>query len=235
MVTNPLIKKDHSKMLNEITLSFPTQGHPNLFINSQTWCVSELYCSFLKYYNTGKVVKCNVSIKDDWGDLIDYYNSYTDVITIRLNFDFEQYSKLSKFEMKRMQLETIHKGMMMIAQKEGWTTNELLDAYNSSLKQKLEYKFFAKNGKLKSSPDRKYKIGFWCEWDLDKFEVYYVLFNKYDEELKRDLMLKCKPSEGEFIYYVEWKWLNNETVLLENKYKYGNNENWEVSIVFHKC
>ncbi|MES2701539.1 MAG: hypothetical protein V4649_02815 [Bacteroidota bacterium] len=218
-------------MLNQITLACYEQVSNHQFINAQTWCVAELYCSFLKRYKTGKIVKCNVSIKDNWNELIDYYERYTDVITVRLNFDFDAYLKLSKLEMKRMQLNHLHKGMMVIAQQEGWSVDQLLDAYNYSLRQNLLYSFYLRNNRWKSSPDRAYKIRFWCEWDIDSFDVYYVLFDRQNQELKRSRFIKGNPSEGEFIYYVDWKWIDNKTVLFSNNYKYGNGEVWTIEVV----
>ena len=217
-------------MLKEITLACYVQGHPNQFINSHTWFVSELYCSFLKHYNANKVVKCNIDIKDDWGAYSENYVKHTNVITIKLNFDFEKYLLLPKLEMKKMLLNILHKGMMMIAENDRWEIDKLLDAYNNCLKQNLEYNFFVKNGKLLSSPNRKYKVGLWCEWDIDKFEVYYILFGKDSIEIKRNLFINCIPSFGEFIYYTHWKWINNETLLVESKYKYGNNEKWTINV-----
>lgn len=127
-----------------------------------------------------------------------------------------------------MQLEAVHKGMMQIAEKEGWDKGPLQDAYNKCLEQELVYQFYA--GKPKSSPNRKYKIGFWCNWDIDVFEVYWVLYDKKGTELNRKKCIEKLPYEGEFMYYAKWKWLDNTTVLLEDKYKYGNNEKWEFEL-----
>ncbi len=219
-------------MLNQITLACYTQGHENQSINSEAWSIPELYCSFLKELDTGKVVKANVNIRQNWGDLLDYYENYVDVITIRNHFDFDTYSSLGNEDKKRMQLDAIHKGMMLIAKKEGWNTDPLLDAYNKCLERDLKYQFDV--GKLKSSPDRKHKIGFWCNWDIDVFEVYWVLYDKDGSELKRQKFIEKPPYNGEFIYYTKWKWLDNSRVLLEDKYKYGNGEKWEIDISLEK-
>lgn len=215
-------------MLNQITLACYTQGHQNQFINSETWCVQELYCSMLKELNTGKVVKANINIRDNWGDLLEYYESYTDVISIRNLFDFLSYVKLDKQGKKRMQLEAIHNGMMQIADAEKWEKQPLIDAYNNCLEKNLEYQCFV--GTAKSSPDKRHKINFWCNWDIDIFEVYSVLYDKNNNEIERKKIIEKSSYDGEFIHYVKWKWLDNTKVLLEDKYKYGNNEKWEIGI-----
>jgi len=215
-------------MLNQITLACYTQGHGNQFINSEAWSIPELYCSFIKDLDTGKVVKVNINIRAEWGDLLDYYENYVDVITIRNHFDFSAYLNLNNLDKKKMQLEAVHSGMMQIAEKEGWNIDPLLDAYSKCLKNNLEYQFDI--GKLKTSPNRKYKIGFWCNWDIDVFELYWVLYDKNNNEIKRQKLLEKPPYEGEFVYYTKWKWLDNSKVLLEDKYKYGKNETWEISL-----
>ncbi len=215
-------------MLNQITLACYTQGHESQFINSETWAVSELYCSMLKEFNTGKVVKVNINIRDEWGELLDYYQRYTDVVTVNKHFDFLAYARLKKQDRKRLQLEAIHAGMMQIAGKEGWDTDPLLDAYNQCLQRNLEYQFDV--GKPKSSPDRKHKIGFWCNWDLDVFELYWVLFDKQSKELKRERFITKPSYEGEFVYYVKWKWVSETAVIMEDKYKYGKNESWKIDL-----
>ncbi|MFC3813330.1 hypothetical protein [Lacihabitans lacunae] len=211
--------------LREIKLSAQYNRIFTKEFNSETWSLSELYWSFIKEYNTGKVKKCNVVVSDDWGDLLEYYESYVDMITIRNHFAFDTYSTLGKEDRKRMQLEAVHKGMMQIAEKEGWEIDPLLDAYNKCLEKNLAYQFEV--GKPKSSPDKKHKIGFWCNWDIDIFEVYWILFDKSGKELKREKFIEKKAFEGEFIYYSKFKWKDSQTVIFEDKYKYGTNEVWE--------
>ncbi|MCE6987459.1 hypothetical protein [Dyadobacter sp. CY323] len=209
-------------MLKQITLACYAQGHANQFINSDTWAVSELYCSMLKSFDTGKVEKVNVNIRDEWGDFLGYYQNHASVVTIRNHFDFGSYSTLNKREKKLMQLEAVHAGMMQVAWKEGWNTDSLLDAYNQCLEKDLKYQFSV--GRPKSSPNRIYKIGFWCNWDLDIFELYWILSNKQDTEIKREKFITKHPSVGEFVYYLSWKWTSYTSVILEDKY--GTNESW---------
>jgi hypothetical protein len=214
-------------MLNQISLACYTQGHKNQIINSETWSVSELYCSFLSKMNTSKIARININIREDWGELLDYYEKYANVIIIRNYFDFGRYSKLDRQGKKRMQLDIIHKSMMQIAVKEGWEIDSLLDAYNMCLQKNLEYQFEVR--KLKPSRDKKYKIGFWCNWDIDVFEVFWVLYDKYENEIKREKFIEKNSFEGEFIYYAKFNWLDSQTVVFEDKYKYGTNEVWEIS------
>ncbi|AZA84945.1 hypothetical protein C1637_21945 [Chryseobacterium lactis] len=214
--------------LHEIKLSAQFGFTKQKDFNTETWAVSELYWSFLKEYDTSKVKKCVISASDDWGEEQQKYTNWEDLKEVSISFDFAKYFTLDKQDKKHMQLEAIHDGMLQIAKKEKWEKQPLIDAYNQCLEKDLEYQFFVGTPKL--SPDRKLKINFWCNWDIDIFEVYSVLYDKNNNELERKKIIEKPPYNGEFIYYAKWKWLDSSKVLLEDKYKYGNNEKWEIEI-----
>lgn len=185
--------------------------------NSQAYCVPQMYWSFLRFYDLKKNTKCNIILNDFNYTNVNKEPSFVDYKVINIPFDFEKFFNLENQEKKQMQLEVLHQGMMKIAEKEGWATNPLLDAYNGCLKKNLDYQFLV-NNTLKSSKDRKHKIGFWCSWDLDFFELYWVLFDKKGNEIKRKLLLKNESYRGEYVNYLNWKWIDNETVILESRY-----------------
>jgi hypothetical protein len=218
-------------ILTQIRLSSEHGTEYQKSFNGESWCISELYWSFVKdnKYETGKIRQCRIELSEDWKDDLTVIDT-TVSRDFKLNFNFKKYFQLDKLAKKKMQLDVLHQGMLEIANKEGWETDTLSKAYDYCTENNLEYKFFVKN-KFISSPDKKYKIGFFCNWDIDKFEVFWVLFDKTKKEIKRNLLIEKEPHWGEFIYYVNWKWLDNQTVLLEDKYKYGKNINWEFSIL----
>jgi len=197
--------------------------------NIESWCVPQLYWSFLRGYETGKVMKCLIEVSDNWGDKEFRYTSYPQYRSINLTMDLEKYFESSKKEKKKVQLDLIHKGMMMIADREGWATDPLLDAYSACLSAGLEYKFFV-DGKFKASPDRKRKAGLWCEWDIDFFGLFWVLFDKQGKETARDIVVSLEPNRGQSVYYLKWKWLDNETLVIDDKFKYGTRQTWKVKL-----
>jgi len=197
--------------------------------NSESWSISELYWSQIRDYDTGKVKKCTVSVSDKWNDdKMFHYTSWQDSKGINMPFDFEEYLKANKRGRKQMLLDVVHAGMLKIAEKEGWSVDPLLDAYNKCQENDLEYRSFVR--KPKNSPDRRHKMNFWFNWDIDVFEVYWVLYDKRGDEIKRKKLMEKLPHEGEFIYYIDFRWIDNSTVLLEDKYKYGKKEKWIVEI-----
>lgn len=202
-------------------------NHPHAArFNPETRCMSEMYWSFLKEYDTGKVKKCTIQVSDQWGDKLNHYTNWADNKIINLDFDFKHYFGLGDEERKEKLLEAIHQGMLIIAQKKGWQIDPLLDAYAQCKEKGLVYTYYA--GKSKTSPDRKHKVNFWCHWGLDKFELFWVLYDKADTEIRHRKFLTVPPTKGEFAYYIKWKWLDPETVLLEDAYKYGKRESWEI-------
>jgi hypothetical protein len=197
--------------------------------NPESWVVPELYWTFLKDYSTPLVQQINIYISDDWKNSLTSPMKVTGFREAFIDFDFQKYFELNNYDKKKMQLEAVHKGMMQIAQQENWELNPLLDAYNSCLKANLEFKIFIKD-KFKTSPNKQHSIGFWCEWDFDFCKVFWVLRDKNKIEIKRQLLTDEKPYDGEFVYYLDWKWLNDLTVEVADKYKYGRNLKWEIII-----
>ncbi len=216
-------------MLREISLSCYKKEKFTLQFNSETWCVSELYWSYLKKYNTNKIQKCIVSLNFDWKEHLLKYDDIANVAKINLNFDFDHYFSIkNKLEKKKILLDTLHEGMMIIAENEGWEADSLLDAYNNCLKINVEYQFFI--GKIKASPNRKRKVNFWCNWDIDAFEVFLVLYDKNNEEIERTKIIEDENTyNGEFIYYVTYKWIDDKTVLLKDNYM-SEKKNWMIKI-----
>jgi hypothetical protein len=221
--------KDHSPTINMKLSQIDLRGVYKSKISSEfqkeSWSVSEFYWSLLKGYNTYKVQKINIIAVDvsesQSLNTMDVQNFKEASIVV----DFQSYSQSDNFNKKKIQLEAVHKGMMQIAEKEGWETDPLLDAYNKCLEKNLAYQFEV--GKSKASPDKKHKIGFWCNWDIDIFEVYWILYDKSGNELKREKFIEKKAFDGEFIYYSKFNWKDSNTVIFEDKYKYGTNEVWE--------
>lgn len=221
---------DHNQTINMKLSQIDLRGVYKSKISSEflkeSWSVAELYWSLLKGYNTDKVQKINIIAVDvsesQSMNTIDVQNFKEASIVV----DFQSYSQSDKFNKKKIQLEAIHKGMMQIAEKEGWEIDPLLDAYIKCLEKNIEYQFEV--GKPKASPDKKHKIGFWCNWDIDIFEVFWILYDKSGKELKRKKFIEKRPYQGEFVYYSKFKWKDNHTVIFEDRYKYGTNEVWEI-------
>lgn len=183
----------------------------------EAWCIPELYWSFLKNYSIENVQKINIIVSDEWKDQVYKLGSVPGFREINMPFDFQKYFTLDIQGRKLMQLDVVHNGMMKLAEKEGWEVNPLLDAYNGCLEKDLKYEFFV-SSKTKLSPDRKYGINFWCEWELESCKLFWVLYDKKRQEQTRELLIQKGAFQGQFVYYIKFKWINNSTVMVESKF-----------------
>ncbi|CAH0171876.1 hypothetical protein SRABI27_01043 [Pedobacter sp. Bi27] len=214
--------------LSQIDLRTRYQHKHAPIFNTQSWCISELYWSFLKNYDVGKVKKCFIQVSDDWGDEVNKYTNWNDCKGINMSFAFEEYFDKSDYHKKEMLLEIVHRGMMAIAGKEGWDSDPLLDAFNSCRAANLDYSFLVQ-GKFKNSPSRKYKFGLWCEWGLNELKVFWILKDRNEEEIKRVLLINESLAKGESVYYFTYKWMDNETVVVTDDYS-NVNRLWKIDI-----
>lgn len=214
--------------LRQVDLRIQHNHKYMLAFNLEAKCIAELYWSFLKEYDTRKVKKCNIITSDDWGDDVYRYTDWSDTKGINMPFNFDKYFSSDNQAKKRLQLETIHHGMMKIAEIEKWDVNPLLDAYNGCLENNLEYSFIL--SKYKSSPNRKFKMNFKCVWDIAMIEVFYILCDKKENIIHQEKVFEKPSNQGELVYYLKWKWLDNESVLLEDKYVYSDKESWKIEI-----
>ena len=197
--------------------------------NEQTYCVSELFWSFLKQYKVKNVKKCVIILTDDYQRKLNVPESFGAIRSVKIEFEFSRYFESNDYDRRKKLLEVIFEGMRQIALREGWELIHLEEAYKSCIKNDIKYHFFLKN-KFKSSLDRKNKIGIWCEWDIDTFKLFWVLFDKNNVELYREnFFYSSEPSQGEFAYYLNWHWVDNQTVLVKNE-KRNDLLSWELDI-----
>jgi hypothetical protein len=181
--------------------------------NLNTWCVCELYLRHIGKYLSDGFVKIIVqaNVDDTQNNVVE---DMLNVVLIHKTFDFEEYFQLEeKYEKKKVLLDVLQDGLITLALKKGWNTDALLDAYNSCLKDDLECKWFAKN-KYFQSPDRKHYAAVFCEYDIDKFEVSVVFYNKKKEKIHRVTLYSIEPNMAEPLGKMGWDKLNGEFYLL---------------------
>jgi hypothetical protein len=201
--------------LKEIRLSAKFGYKLQKEFNIETWAISELFWSKLKKYETSKIMKCNIILSDSNENIENKHSLHMNVKNIILLFDFNSYFSLnSKHDKKLMQLEVLYKGMKEIAFSENWEIEPLKNAYLECIEQKLENKFIVKD-KLIQSPDRKNKAGLFCNWDIDLFVSFLVIFDRIGIEIQRIKFIEKEPHFGDFIYYTKMKWIDNENIQIE--------------------
>ena len=221
---------NYTKMSLELIDLRIDHNHPKTAdFSNESKCIAELYWSFLKGYDTRKVKRCNIITSDNWGDKLLKYTDWKDTKGINISFNFNEYFASENKIRKEFQLEAIHSGMMEIAKIESWKIDPLLDAYNNCIENNLELSFILLK-KDKSSPNRKLKINFKCYWDIDLVNVFYLIKDKTGKVIQQDIAFEMPSKKGEMVYHLKWKWKDNTTVLLEDKYIYGEKQSWEINV-----
>lgn len=214
--------------LSEISLRAKfVQGKNFKEFNEECWSIAEMYWSFLREYNTDDVRKCVVSVGEDPSE-VDQITSYQGFREVYKQINFDQYFGMNTYEKKSLQLNLLHSGMTTIGELEKWDIKPLLKAYKYCIDNDLDYKFFIRN-KYKFSPNRQWKLGLWCEWEINCFKLFWVLFDKTGTEINRDLITEGEPSGGEVVYYLDFKWDDNNFITIRNKSR-QNIEMWKIKI-----
>jgi len=203
--------------LSSLSLQTTYNHKYQLSFNKETWCVQEMYWHFLyKYkYETENCQKAVVRL----GDSVDIENLMTltsDVVVLQCSFDFEFYFSQDKFLKKRILLDILHESLLRMANKYGWDEKPLIQSYEYCVDRNLENKWLLRD-KYISSPNRKHKGGFICEWNIDSFEVYGVILDNNLKEITKKRILRSDPHLAEFIYYTKFKWEDNQKLSLFSK------------------
>jgi hypothetical protein len=153
-------------------------------------CVVDL---FLKYLPTKAFtrpyVKVNIylTFRPDENNKIE---SVTNMIDYYLFFNFEYYQKVAKkFDKKKYILEAVLNAMLKISEIKRWNKDFFFDAYNNCLKGNLINEWWF-NKKFFIAPNGKYSIGIYNVYDIDKYEIWLVLFDDAQNELSRLLVFK---------------------------------------------
>lgn len=93
------------------------------------------------------------------------------------------------FDKKKIILDMIRDSLLQVASNENWTTDIILDTYNTCLGNGIRNEWWFKD-KLIAAPDRKHRIGIYTIYDVKRFEYWLVLFDKTKNELIRHQILK---------------------------------------------
>ncbi|PTS99128.1 hypothetical protein DBR11_13160 [Pedobacter sp. HMWF019] len=80
-------RKIYNMSLSQIDLRAKFRHECSARFNKESWCIAELYWSFLKDYQVGKVKKCLITVSDDWGEDQTYVDLYfiTNDTTVKIN------------------------------------------------------------------------------------------------------------------------------------------------------
>jgi len=193
-------------MIIDISLEGSNQLKENLKkFNIATWSIGRLYLACLGKYQGGVFKKAIIEVSRELAaSEVNLIEDKVNVVEIHKTFDFELFFQLEdNYAKKKMLLEVLHDGMTLIAKHEGWDINQLQEAYDCCIKRNLEFRWLI-NNKYHLSPDKKYYAAILCDWDIDKFEVSAVFFNKSKEEIVRTKLFEVMPNDIQLFGKMAW-------------------------------
>lgn len=182
------------KKLKGIDLRIKYNHEYTEIFNKDSFVVPRMYWWYMGNYFTTDTDFVNIIVSDDWTKDELENRKVVSFEEIKLFFDFNKYFKSDDYNKKKMQLDIIHKGMVLIAKDKKWSITELIDSYNTCLAKKICFDFNL--GKLKLSPNKEKKLGVVCKWNLDYISVYWIITDKAENVLKKGLYIKEDSFKG---------------------------------------
>jgi hypothetical protein len=213
--------------LSSISLQTVFNHEFQLRFNKESWCVQEMYWYFLykRKYETPNCQKAVVRVNDKLDDK-EVISCLSDVAVIEKRFDFEKHFSSSEFERKIYMLDTLHKGLLTLADKYEWKMSDLDAAYHYCRDNKLINEWMLKDKFIKS-PSKDYQGGVQVQWDLKSITATGIILDKKGNELVRNEFFVKEPHKGEFVYYSKISWEDQNTFTLSTK---NGADKWSMKI-----
>lgn len=180
----------------------------------QTSCVSDLYRRCLPKLVTKETAKVLIDVADEdgWGNPSQIQRSLSVTIS-PLRASLAEYWPRDEFGRKQFALETLHAGLMWLANVEGWPTESLEAAYRSSLQCGLVNEFYGK--KTYPNPSKTASIKLFCEFGVYDARYYAVVMQRR-KELERVFLGATVPES-----YIVWMtqqsfaWISDQAVQIQ--------------------
>ena len=179
----------------------------------ETTCVTELYAH---------LIHRKVSVEDtskvcfEFTDEADGPPESWGVCRCPWPFDFARYVESDAPAKKRMILDAMQEALLWLASQEGWVTEPFVEAYEEMIRRDLMLETFAKKSWV--SPNGKYRVRIWFNYDLEGIELTAVLFrNRSRREIARKPLGSARPFYGCLHYYLEvGEWTSDTTFVLRS-------------------
>lgn len=182
---------------NELLKGYNLKG----FIST---AVTKLFRRNLKSLLTVKFVKISIYLTGN-KDIDGRHEIFGNQIDVNKYCDFAKLydERLEMSVRKEYLLTLIRDSLLANTALLNLSPTDINDAYDECLKRKVVYEYYYKN-KLFRSPSHNYYFGLLTIHDVDKYEIWEILFDRKKQEIVRR---KCYNSWTDF-YYLEsafWK------------------------------
>jgi hypothetical protein len=193
-----------------------------ILFRDQVRCIASLYTYLLGRFPTESTRKLIINCMEQSADeLHTTRDGYTEV---SVELDMDSYFLLSNYEKKKLILEKIQEGVMIVGEKYSWD-QEIFNKIAAEIHDRNYVNEYV--WKQRFSPDRKVKAELLCEHDLDHFTgTLNIKHGKTGELIKTKKILKERPHELIFTQYLgELTWSSDRTVVITYR---GKKSKWLV-------
>lgn len=199
-----------------------------LRFNGEAHCITSLYRLCLNDSSPPRIRLLAVSLTqsncepgDNWA------NQGPTEYFIKWHHTLDRHFSLSEFDRKRSTLELTHEILTWIAKRAGWSLEPFQTARRECLNKNLENRFFWKDGKRWSSPNRRYFAKIQWDFGLTDIKIDAVIERKDGSELGRCHLTTVPAFETRlFDALHRFQWLSDERISLKSK----SSKSWTRSI-----
>ncbi|QEY21663.1 hypothetical protein D0S48_13835 [Psychrobacillus sp. AK 1817] len=180
-------------------------------------CIAALYLDLLGNFKTEKTKKIMIRCVTDLAMHSIVPKTTEGFTEVYVLLDFNCYREFSNIEKKKVILEKINEGILLIANEFSWD----ISLFNRVSKEIIDRNYVNEFSlKQKSSPDRKHKAEIFCQHDIDFITISMIIRErKSNEMIKSELLFKDRPHELSFVQKLgELKWISNREVTLTQRY-----------------
>jgi len=200
-------------------------GRKRREFDNQTRCIASFFARLLGRFNTKDtkklLLKCVPQLQGK--EIITFLGGFCDV---QILFDYDSFMLLDDLSKKKLTLETLMKGIRMVAADKNWDMEPFERTYAAIIE--AEYKNEWVWGKPVKSPDKKHTAKLFFKHDVNEIEFYIIVENKKEGEIFRKMILSELPNEWNYVEHLgELKWLDDRNVALINQKK---DKEWLVNL-----
>ncbi len=137
-------------------------------LNDEAHVVSTAFTSHLEIFKTSKIWRFTVSITDK-PELDGYIEDLKEVLTIYMLFDYSAYWSLDGLERKKVLLNTLYNGILILSERAGIEKSYFDNAYIKSIENGIKLATYW--GEPSNSVNEKLEARIWLEFDLEVSKI----------------------------------------------------------------
>jgi len=191
---------------------------------NQTKCITSFFARVLKYVNTKDCWKILIECVDDVSK--NPIKNLLGVYAIEIPFDYDSFMLLDGLSKKKLTLETLMKGIKMVAADKNWDMEPFERTYAAIIQAEYKNEWIWR--KPVKSPSKKHTAKVFLKHEVNEIEFSIIIEDKKGGEIFRKIILSELPNEWNYAEHLgELKWLDDRNVTLINKKK---DKEWLVNL-----